>query len=60
MHINKGHYIFNEYRCRTAYATDYIIRGWPQNKDDLEPTLDRYWPIRHDLAMIIGIAMKDE
>ena len=36
----------------------YIIREWPQNKDDLEPTLGRYWPIRHDLLMVDGVAMK--
>ena len=23
----------------------HIIRGWPNNKDELEPSLDRYWPI---------------
>ena len=36
----------------------YIIRGWPQKKDHLKPTLGGYWPIRHDLAMINSVAMK--
>ena len=36
----------------------YIIRGWLQNKDDLEPTLQGYLPIRHELAIIDGVAMK--
>ena len=36
----------------------YRIGGCPQNKDDLEPTLGRYWPIRHDLAKIDCVAMK--
>ena len=36
----------------------YVTRGLPQNKDDLEPTLDKYWPIWHDLAIINGVAMK--
>ena len=26
----------------------YIIRGWLQNKDKMEPPLSRYWKIRHD------------
>ena len=51
---------------RTAVSTDaelqmlqtHIIRGWPQNKDDLEPSLGEYQPIRHDLTIIDGVAMK--
>ena len=35
-----------------------IIRGWLQHKCDLEPTQGNYWPIRHDLAVNDGIAMK--
>ena len=39
---------------RTAMSEDkelqmlqsYTIRGWPQNKDELEPSLGGYWPIR--------------
>ena len=34
------------------------IKAWPQNKDETEPSLRRYSPIRHDLAMINGVAMK--
>ena len=30
------------------------------NKDDLKPSLDRYWPISHNLAMIDGVAMMDK
>ena len=53
---------------RTAMSKDaelqmlktHIIRGWPQNKDDLEPSLDGYWPIRHDLAMMNSVTMKGE
>ena len=36
----------------------YIIRGWPFTKDEVKPTIQRYWPIRHDLAMIDGAAIK--
>ena len=36
----------------------HIIRRWPQNKDDLEPSLGGYQPIRHDLTTIDGVAMK--
>ena len=35
-----------------------IIRGWPPNKEELEPMLAGYWPIRNDLAMTDGVAMK--
>ena len=38
----------------------HITRGWPWNKDELEPNLGGYWPLRHDLAMIIGVTMKDK
>ena len=34
-----------------------IIRGLPQNKEELEPSLDSYWPIRLDLAMTDGVVM---
>ena len=35
----------------------YILRDWPQNKDNLEPMLSRYWSIRHELALIDSLAM---
>ena len=34
------------------------MRGWPQNKENLEPGLGGYWPIRHNLAMSNGVVMK--
>ena len=36
----------------------YIVRGWPQNKDKLEPTQQGYWPIRYELAINDGVRMK--
>ena len=36
----------------------HIIRGWPQNKDELEPSLGVSWPIRHNLAVSNGVAMQ--
>ena len=36
----------------------YIIRGWPHTKDEAKLCIERYWPIRHELVMINGIAMK--
>ena len=33
----------------------YLIQGWPHTKDDVEHSMQRYWPIRHDLVMIDGI-----
>ena len=38
----------------------HIIKGWPQNKDVRVPSLGRYWPIRHGLAMIDGVTIKDK
>ena len=51
---------------RTAMGMDaklqmlqmHIIRGWPQNKDDLEPSLSGYWSIMHDVIMIDGVTIK--
>ena len=36
----------------------YIIRGWPHTKDEVEYSIHKYWPIRHEPAVIDGIAMK--
>ena len=35
-----------------------IIKGWPCKTDKLEHNVDHYWPIRHEVAMIDGIAIK--
>ena len=35
-----------------------MTRAWSQNKDDVESTPHTHWPIRHDLAIIDGVAMK--
>ena len=37
---------------------EHIIRGCPQNKDQLEPSLGQYWPIKYNLVMTYGVAMK--
>ena len=36
----------------------YIIGGWPHVKEVVEPRVEKYWPIRHELGMIDGIALK--
>ena len=36
----------------------HIIRGWPQNKDELQHSLGGHWPIRHALSIIYGIAIR--
>ena len=36
----------------------YIISGWPTTREEVEPRVERYWPIRYELAMIEGIVMK--
>ena len=35
----------------------YIIGGWPHTKYEVEPDVERCWPIRHELV-IDGVAMK--
>ena len=32
----------------------YIIHSWPQK--DVSQDIQKYWPIKHDLAMIDGMA----
>ena len=36
----------------------YIIQGWPHKKDKVECSIEHFMPIRSQLAMISGIAMK--
>ena len=36
----------------------YKISGWPSTKNAIEPKVENYWHIRHELAMIYDIAMK--
>ena len=36
----------------------YTVRGWPQNKVDLKPTVGGYWPIKHDLAINDWVTVK--
>ena len=38
----------------------YIIRGWPHAKDEVDPSVERYWPIMHELAMIDCVVMKSK
>ena len=45
----------NSQRCTTARA-----QGWPHKKDDVAQDVQKYWPIRHELAMIDGMAIKDK
>ena len=36
----------------------YIIQGWPHEKKEVYHSIRKYWPIRHELTVIDGIAMK--
>ena len=38
----------------------YIIRVWLHINDKVEPGVEKYWPIRHELAMVDGFAVKDK
>ena len=35
----------------------YIIKWWSHTKDRVEPGLEKYWEVRHELALSDGIAM---
>ena len=35
-----------------------IIQGWPQKKEEVTQSIRQSWPIKNELAMIDGIAMK--
>ena len=58
IHIHRGHTGSNQPRCGTVKAKKYIIRGWPHFKDEVEHSIQKYWPIRNELAMINDVAMK--
>ena len=57
--------LIEDIRAATSEDTElqilqaHKIKGRPQNKNEIETSLDGYWPIRHNLAMINGLAMKD-
>ena len=36
----------------------YIVRGWSQNIDGLETTLQGYWSLMHKLAITDDVAVK--
>ena len=36
----------------------YIMQGWPYKKEGVAQDIQRYWPIRHDLAMVDGVTIK--
>ena len=38
----------------------YIINVWPSTRELLEPRVENYWPIRHELVMIYDTAMNDK
>ena len=37
---------------------EYIIPGWPDNKDQLPLDIRTYWMFRYDMAVIDGIVIK--
>ena len=38
----------------------YIVLGWTDSKDVIKSGVERYWPIRHQLAMTDAFAMKSK
>ena len=37
---------------------EYIIQGWPDNKDQLLQDIRTYWAFRDDTAVIYGVVIK--
>ena len=37
---------------------DYIIRGWPENKDQMPQDIQTYWAFQDDMAVIDGVLLK--
>ena len=35
-----------------------IMKGWLHSKVEVQHRIQKYWPLRHELVMIDGIAMK--
>ena len=52
----------NDIRAATDKGADlkilklYLIREWPHTEGEVEPGVERYWLIRHELVIIDGIA----
>ena len=38
---------------------DYIIRGWPENKDQIPQDIQTYWTFHDYLAVIDGVILRD-
>ena len=36
----------------------YIIQGWLHKEEEVDQSIRQHWPIRNELAMIDGTAMK--
>ena len=42
------------------YLREYIIQGWPDNKDKLLQDIKTYWMLRDDMAVIDGVVIKGQ
>ena len=58
MHIHKDIQTATEEDPKLQMLERYIIRGWLLTKDKIEPEVEKYWPIRHELAMIDCVEIK--
>ena len=56
--VYRRHKITAEEGVEIKMLKRYIIKGWSYTKDRVESGLEKYWPVRHELAMIGGIAMR--
>ena len=58
MHRNRRYTGGSPMRCRHPGAT-IVNNSWlATQKGDVEQRTKHYWPIKHELTMIAGIAMK--
>ena len=58
MHIHRGHTGSNQPRCRPVKAKSVQNARLAMQKDEVQHSIQKYWQIRHELAMIDVIAMK--
>ena len=36
----------------------YIIHGWLHEKENVAPNIQKYWPIKYEVAMLDGMVIK--
>ena len=58
MYINTRYTRSNSQKCIPARAQVKIIQGWLHKKENMAQDIQKYWPIRQELAVIDGVDIK--